>query len=179
MSEGLHYFVYDDGRFYGLFFDTLPDIGVEVPIGPPDSRMRWSFEREEWYWHKGDAVGYATENLNRDFNQAMQKLQAPWPLLEILTWDKQSFEAARWAAEPEDAKPETPFLTKLFDKCAALGAEDTFEALVHRVRENERIYTDAVTSIMAVRHVAENEIQASDEPMTITWQFPDMQITRS
>lgn len=110
--------------------------------------------------------------LNYQFSQAMQALQTGWPIYEILTWDKQSTEANAWLKAPADDKPETPFLSSLVDKCVALGADDTLEDLISRVHANDARYTEAVTSIIAVRHVAEDQINTSDVPQEVTWQFP-------
>lgn len=110
--------------------------------------------------------------LNDQFTQAMQALQTGWPIYEILTWDKQSTEANAWLAAPVDDKPATPFLSSLVEKCNALGAGDTLEDLVARVHANDVKYTEAVTAIMAVRHVAEDKINAADVPYEIEWQFP-------
>lgn len=172
MSDVVRIFVDENGSLIGIYSGGEPDSGLEVPTAPDNGLMKWDFKKKSWYWPIETAATVARQRLNFEFSQAMQQLQAPWPLLEVLTWDRQSYEAARWITAPADAKPETPFLTSLFEKCAALGAKDTFEALVGRIRANDKAYTDAVTSIMAVRHVAESQIEESAEPMTVTWQFP-------
>lgn len=110
--------------------------------------------------------------LNDQFTKAMQRLQTGWPIYEVMTWDKQSREANAWLAAPADDKPDTPFLSSLVAKCNALGADDTLEDLVARVHANDVKYTEAVTAIMAVRHVAEDKINAADVPYEIEWKFP-------
>lgn len=165
------YYADSNGTYYGSFENMEPYEGlIEVPAPPDDSRKIWN--GEDWIYTPEEAKRISYENLNNDFTRAMQNLQTGWPIYEVLTWDKQATEANAWLAAPEGQKPDTPFLTSLFDKCAALGAQDTLENLIGRVHANDIRYTNDVTAIMAVRHVAEDQIAASDEPMSVTWQFP-------
>lgn len=167
----MKYYRWPDGRFIGGFDGVKPPEGaIEVTVLPDDGTQIW--DGNKWVWTRVQQLEISHSNLNRDFTQAMQRLQTGWPLYEILTWDKQSTEANAWLAAPEDAKPVTPFLSSLLEKCLALGAQDTLENLVGRVHANDLQYTEAVTAIMAVRHVAEDQINAADEPMSVTWQFP-------
>lgn len=165
------YFRDADGNYVGGYDGVEPpDWAIEVPFPPESGAQKWNGEK--WVWTPEQQLEIAYSNLNQDFNQAMQRLQTGWPIYEVLTWDKQATEANAWLAAPEGQKPETPFLTSLFEKCAALGAQDTFANLIGRVHANDIRYTNDVTAIMAVRHVAEDQIAASDEPMSVTWQFP-------
>lgn len=160
-----------DGRYVGSFDGAEPPEGsIEVPFPPYSADQIW--DGEGWNWTPDRQREIAFERLNESFNSAMLNLQTGWPIYEVLTWDKQATEANDWLAAPEGQKPATPFLTSLFEKCAALGAQDTFESLIGRVHANDIRYTNDVTAIMAVRHVAEDQIAASDDPMSITWQFP-------
>lgn len=163
-------YVDEEGNLLGMWLGLVPDTGFPVDKIPEDGRQKW--DGSAWFYPLDVAKRISLDRLTTEFTQAMERIQSGWPLLEVLTWDKQAYEAARWEAAPVDSKPDTPFLTSLFEKCAALGAKDTFEALVRRIRANDKAYTEAVTSIMAVRHVAETQIEASDEPMSVTWQFP-------
>lgn len=165
------YFRDEAGHYVGSFDGVDPPSDyIEVPFPPENGAQMWNGEK--WVWTPEQQLEIAYSNLNQDFNQAMQRLQTGWPIYEVLTWDKQATEANAWLAAPEGQKPATPFLTSLFEKCAALGAQDTLENLIGRVHANDIRYTNDVTAIMAVRHVAEDQIAASDEPMSVTWQFP-------
>lgn len=165
------YYIDSEGRYVGGFAGVEPPDGsIEVPFPPDYGDMLW--DGEKWYWTREVQERRALQALNQDFTRAMQQLQTGWPIYEVLTWDKQATEANAWLAAPEGQKPATPFLTSLFEKCAALGAQDTLESLIGRVHANDIRYTDDVTAIMAVRHVAEDQIAKSDQPMSVTWQFP-------
>jgi len=169
-------YVTSDGTYMGTWVDApedfTPEGGVLVPSMPDDGRMRWSFELEKWYFERSMAISIATDRLRMEFDEAIRKIQVGWPLYEVLTWDRQSAEASAWLSAPEGEKPDTPFLSSLLEKCLALGAQDTLDNLVGRVHANDIAYTDAATSIIAVRHVAEDQINAAEDPMSVTWQFP-------
>lgn len=163
-------YVDEDGNLLGMWLGSVPDYGFPVDVLPDDGRQKWN--GTSWFYPKSVARQIAMDRLSNDFIQSMSRLQNGWEILEMLTWYKQDKESEAWLNAPADAKPETPFLTSLFYKCAALGSSDTFEAMITRIRANDARYTEAVTSIMAVKHFAEDEIDASDDPMSITWQFP-------
>lgn len=162
-----------DNVYVGAYDGVIPPEGsIEVPYPPDNTEMRWDVEQERWYWPRDAAIKAVKERLNWDFTNCMQVLQSDFPLYELLTWDRQSYEANLWMKAPDDAKPETPFLSNLYSKTKAMGVDEPFSDLLERVVANENSYIDAVTSIMAIRHVAERQIEAAEDPFSVTWQFP-------
>lgn len=113
----------------------------------------------------------ALNRLNSDFTKAMANLQSGWPDYEVKTWDIQSEEAKQWTAASADDKPMTPFLTQLFNQRAALGWVEPFADLVSRIMANTQNYTLATANYIAIRHVAERDINAASDPSKVQWSF--------
>jgi hypothetical protein len=109
--------------------------------------------------------------LNADYSEAMRKVQEGWPTYEVLTWPTQAEEAKAWKAAPEDKKPETPFLSAMFQTRRAMGIEQSFADLIDRVITNQELYTFAVAYLTGVRHATEQMIEHSDNPEAVQWSF--------
>lgn len=112
------------------------------------------------------------QELSRDYSAAMARLQTGWPTYEVLTWPTQAEEAKAWNVAPDDAKPATPFLTALYETRQSLGLDEPFAGLVGRVTANDKGYTAAVAALTGIRHVAEKNIEASNDPASVSWSFP-------
>lgn len=109
--------------------------------------------------------------LNSQYSSALAALTSSYPDYEVATWTMQNDEARQWTAADDASKPDTPFLTALWTKRQALGWVEPFADLVGRVISNSNAYTAAVANYTGIRHVAEKNLLAAADPMTITWSF--------
>lgn len=144
----------------------------QIDVGPIVENLGHYYQT--WIIKKVDldkAKASAISKLNSDFSSAMASLQSGWPDYEVKTWDIQAEEAKRWSEAPEDNKPSTPFLTQLSTQRAALGWDEPFEDLVSRIVSNTYNYTMATAAFIAIRHVAERDINSSEDPSELTWKF--------
>ncbi|WP_208825608.1 hypothetical protein [Pseudomonas luteola] len=156
-----------DGKPYDLqhmvtlhvLVDDLPVTAPEIPAETPAPSL-------------DELKAMRKVELNQDYSAAMARLQIGWPTYEILTWPTQAEEAKAWNAAPDDAKPATPFLTALYETRSGLGLDESFADLIGRVTANDKGYTAAVATLTGIRHVAEKNIEASDDPASVSWSFP-------
>lgn len=120
--------------------------------------------------------GERIKALNEDYSARYQTIHANIPLYELINWNRQSMEARAWLAAGDDAKPETPMLTPLFDKLTAQGWPESLPEFMQRIMRRDAAYIEQISRLDAVRQLTQARIQATTEMVEaqmITWTFED------
>ncbi|MBW5416099.1 MULTISPECIES: hypothetical protein [unclassified Pseudomonas] len=114
------------------------------------------------------------DQLRLEYSQLRDNLENRFTGYDPATWPLMRHEARAWLRAPDDAKPETPFITAIHAARLAMGDSITLAELVSFIISQDAEITPVMAHLTAVRQITEARILQENTPQdiyAITWTF--------
>lgn len=119
--------------------------------------------------------------LNTDYDVAVNRLTAGYPVGEIQTWERQEQQARnydKWLKGGKiGAEPATPFVDILWSGRKQTGVVETKEEFIVKILRNADLFAPAIATLTAVRHGFEKQLNNAlvlgnrDALEAVKWNF--------